>query len=142
MPEAIVPNPRQDYIDGLRKLAALLESTPDLPTPYMTSDSVRWSAWSDAAEVARLAALLPGTMHKNDPTESDYHATYYVMTSSKRFGPFKLVVQSYRDTVCERIQTGTKTVRVPAVKAAPARVEEQPVFEYVCSPLLAKAVAS
>jgi hypothetical protein len=141
MPEVIVTEPRQEYIDGLRKLADLLESTPDLPTPYLSGDEARWSSYYDAAEVARLASMLPGVKRKNDPSDGDYDATYYVLTSDVRFGPFKLAVSSYRATVCEKIQTGTQTVEVPAVEAAPARVEEVPVFEYVCSPLLAKAVS-
>jgi hypothetical protein len=138
----IVSNARQEYIEGLRKLADLLDATPDLPTPYMTNTGPRWSSYFDASEVARLASLVPGTMRKNDPNADGYNAEYYELTSDVKFGPFRLVVTSYRDTVCEKVQTGTKTVEHPRVKAAPARVEEVPVFEYVCSPLLAKAVAS
>jgi hypothetical protein len=133
---------RQEYIEGLRQLADLLEATPDLPAPRMEYNSARWSAWSNAAEVARLASLVPGQMHKNDPNANDYNAEYYELTSSVQFGPFRLIVQSYRTTVCERVQTGTKRTMIEAVKAAPARFEDVPVFEYVCSPLLAKAVAS
>jgi hypothetical protein len=135
-------NHRQEYIDGLRKLADLLESTPDLPTPYLRGNDARWASYNDVAEVARLASLIPGTMRKNDPKESEYDATYYVLTSDVQFGPLRLTVTSYRATVCERVQTGTQIVEVPAVEAAPARVEEVPVFEYVCSPLLAKAVSA
>jgi hypothetical protein len=133
---------RQDYIEGLRKLADLLESTPDLPTPYLDDHSVRWSDYYSAANVARLAALIPGTMQKNDPDASDYDRTYYRLTSDVKLGPFELTVTSYRDSVCERVETGTKTVVVPAVEAEPARIEKVPIYEYVCKPLLAKAVSS
>jgi hypothetical protein len=138
----IVSNARREYIEGLRKLADLLDATPDLPTPFLSGDTITWSDYYDAAEVARLSSLVPGRMLKNDPNEGGYDATYYRLTSNVKYGPFKLVVSSYRSTVCEKVQTGTKVVEVPPVEAAPGRVEEVPVFEYVCSPLLAKAVGA
>lgn len=135
-------NSRQDYIDGLRQLADLLESTPDLPTPYVSGTSVFWADWHDAARVAKLASLVPGKLRKNNPSKGGYDAKYYELTSDKKVGPFELSVRSYRATVCEKVQTGTKTVTIPAVEATPERIEEQPVFEFVCSPLLAKAVSA
>ncbi|MFF1633940.1 hypothetical protein [Leifsonia sp. NPDC058248] len=138
----IISDPRQEYIDGLRKLADLLESNPDLPTPYISSTTAIWSDWNDAAGVAKLASLIPGAMRKNDPNDGAYNAEYYELTSDMKCGPFQLQVRSYRATVCAKVQTGTKTVMVAAVKAAPARIEEVPVYEFVCSPLLAKAAAS
>lgn len=131
-------NTRQGYIDGLRQLASLLASNPDIPTPYLSDNSITWSAWGDVAEVARLTTLIPGTLSKNDPDASSYDSTYYILTSSVKFGPFTLRICSERSTVCERVQTGMTTVVVPAVEAQPKRVEKVPVFEYVCSPLLAK----
>jgi hypothetical protein len=138
----IVSNARQEYIEGLRKLADLLEATPELPIPAIYDTAVKWHEWNFAAEVARLSSLIPGTMRKNDPSEDWYNATYYELASAEKLGPFTLTVVSYRSTVCEKVQTGTKTVKVPAVEAAPAHVKEVPVFEYVCSPLLAKAVGA
>ena len=131
---------RTDYVGRLRKLADLLEATPDLILPHsVEKDEIAFYPYG-AAETARTAKLLPSSWAKNDPNASDYNAAYYVLTGE--WEGVKLTIIESRNAVCERVQVGTKRVLVPAVKASHASSVVRPVYEYRCAPLLAKAVAS
>ena len=131
--------PRTEYIDRLRKLADLLEAKPDLILPYQVGkDSIDFYP-TGAAQTAQTAKLFPSGWTKNDPNASKYDADYY-----KLFGKWEgveIIILELRSAVCERVQVGSRTVIVDAVEAAPETTEERPVYEYICEPLLAKAVA-
>jgi hypothetical protein len=74
---------RPGVIRGLRELAALLESCPDIPAPYTVNVLVFPPIGMDSAifaEVRRVAALL-GVAVQDDTAQ---HAHY---TASKSFGP-------------------------------------------------------
>ena len=129
---------RTEYIDRLRKMADLLEATPDLVLPNIEQGSIRF--WCNgAAETAATAKLLPTGWEKNDPNASGYDADYYRLTGE--WEGSEIVVVALRNAVCERVIVGTETSTVPAVEATPETVEERPVYEFKCEPLLAKAVA-
>ena len=131
-------NARTEYIDRLRKLADLLEATPDLQLPFSVGeDEIQFFPYG-AAETANTARLFPSGWSKNDPNESSLDASYYILTG-KWEGAIVTVLES-RSSVCERVQTGTESVIVPAVEAVPETVVERPVYEFKCEPLLAKAV--
>ena len=74
---------RPSMIRGLRDLAALLESCPEIPAPYTLDVLVFPPQATDAeicAEVDRVAALLGVPVRD----ETAQHAHY---TASQRFGP-------------------------------------------------------
>lgn len=129
-----------DYTDGLREIADLLDAIPDLPDPWFNGNEVRFSCWGidgkdPAPEVRRIAKLIGGRWHKNDPTAGRYDASYYTLTHDRKFGPFSLVVIAEREKVCVRKQVGVERVEHEAVEA---HVEEKPLYEWECVPLLAK----
>ena len=131
---------RTEYVARLRKLADLLEATPDLIFPYNVSPHEITFLPSGAAETAVTAKLLPSSWAKNDPNKSDYDATYYVLTGE--WLGVKLTIIESRKAVCERVRVGTERVTVPAAEAIPETVVSRPVYKWQCEPLLAKAVAS
>jgi hypothetical protein len=127
-------NAREEYIARLRKLADLLEETPGLIMPYdINKDEIRFFP-SGAKETAATARLFPSSWSKNDPKKSTYDASYYKLTGA--WEGVAVVVLEDRAAVCERVQVGTTVVEH---EAAEAYTEERPVYEYECSPLLAKA---
>ena len=132
-------SPRTEYIDRLRKIADMLEATPELILPYIIRHGEIHFYPHGAVETAATAKLLPTGWTKNDPTASAYDADYYKLTGS--WEGITLTVLENRSAVCERVQVGTEKVIVPAVKASRATVEERPIWEFKCEPLLAKAVA-
>jgi hypothetical protein len=86
-----------------------------------------------------VAKHFPSAWAKNDPNASDHDAMLYKLEGRWEGIPVRVITS--RDGVCQRVQVGTELVIIPAVEAAPETVEERPVFEYQCEPLLAKAVA-
>jgi hypothetical protein len=77
------PARRQGVIRGLRELAALLESCPDIPAPYTVNVLVFPPDGMDSAlfaEVNRVAALLAATVQDGTAQHGHY-------TASKSFGP-------------------------------------------------------
>lgn len=76
------PERRRDLIRGLRDLAGLLESSPDIPAPYMLDVLVFPLDGTDTemcAEVDRAAALLGVTV-------DDERAGFGHYTASRDFG--------------------------------------------------------
>jgi hypothetical protein len=74
---------RPDVIRGLRELAVLLESCPELPAPYALDVLVFPPDGTDAdicAEVDRIAALLGVAVQDATAQRAHY-------TASKSFGP-------------------------------------------------------
>lgn len=140
---------RAAYIDGLRKLADLLDSTPSLPLP--NTDGVNWylfqNDWVDneaaatedglasqKSEAARIVRLLPGAQEKQD-TSGLFRFKGYI-------GGLTTEVIVNRPAVCERVVTGVETVTRhvpdPAVEVPLVEVtEEVETFEWRCEPLLA-----
>lgn len=119
-----------------------LTSLPDdMPRPYIDGflDSVTFSFWYTddiAIKVRDAARAIGGRWHKNDPSKSSSDAAYYILTHDvKLAGDVQVRIQCDRDEVCEKVETGTKTVVVPAKAAVEEHVEEQPVYSFICKPL-------
>jgi hypothetical protein len=77
------PERRREMVNGLRELAGLLESCPDIPAPCTLDVLVfppRGSDTGICAEIDRIAAILGVTV-------DDDTARYGHYTASKRFGP-------------------------------------------------------
>jgi hypothetical protein len=128
---------RAEYAAGLRALADLLEREPGLPIPF--PDKFEWNVWPHnvdnvAAEVARIRRLLPGMFEKNDPAQSNLASQYYMLTA--RLHGLTLEICAYRESVCERVVTGTREVteQVPVAFETVTKTVED--VEWVCKPLL------
>lgn len=133
---APMPDPRAEYIAGLRMLADLLEQNPHLKLPFYGHISpMRVLVCNDEPQEQRdqLAAwvkALPGRKGKSEGgTKGDF-----LMVSAKLRG-LEFEVQADRDDVCERVVLGTKTVVEtvpdPSYMAAAPMVELETVEEIV-----------
>ena len=135
---------RTAYTTGLRQLADLLDTNPDLPIPFTGSDdmapiSIHSLGYGDddpKATLATIARLLPGTVTK------EVDSSYYRINGT--LSGLHVQATAYRDAVCERVVTGTREVTVPATPATPAQPEHTQTVEdveWVCGSLLAEATA-
>lgn len=132
---------RSEYISGLRKLADLLETQPDLPLPFdggaenNASTRITFYLLGDPRDVfVQAARALPGPLDKEVSGD-----TYRVVA---HLDGLHVQVVAYREDVCERVVTGTrevtKTVPDPMVTVPVVEVTETVEdVRWVCSPLLA-----
>lgn len=124
---------RTKLIADLRSLADFFESTPALTNPYLRLHAIVYVQPEDFAS----AASALGGQRKKDADDK-----YFSVIRS--IGGASVEVYTNRDEVCERVQVGTETVEVEEV-VTPAVTKtvtvEQPVYDWECGPLLAKAVA-
>jgi hypothetical protein len=134
-PEA-TPDPRAEYISGLRALADLLEQHPELKTPHYGIDVIPHGPEQSREQLAVWARALPG---KKDKQISEKLASLVGYLRG-----VKVTVIAYRDEVCERVTTGvetvTKKVKDPEALAAVPEVEvteEVETYEWICRPMLA-----
>lgn len=138
------PDPRVEYIEGLRALADLLEANPGLELPYHGSSTdmlIVPSRGTQRAVLASWARALPGRKSKGA------NNNLYQLSGALR--GLKLQVLCSRDEVCEkrvlRTETVTETVPDPEYVAAAPLVEretEREVVEWICTPsILAGAEA-
>lgn len=141
------PDPRVEYIAGLRMLADLLEARPDLELPFDGSggemtvfvtrqdgQKERMAAWSKA---------LPG---RKDKRETGSNGELLSMRARLRGLNFQVIAD--RNEVCERVVVGTKTetktVKDPALLAEVPEVEvteEVEIVEWHCNSILAGAAS-
>lgn len=121
-------------VAGLRELAEFIETNDDFE--FVSGDSCpiefSWRDWylhdmsteEKRAEIAKIARKLGNA-------EKIYSDDFFWL--EKQFGPMVIFrVHSMRQTVCERVVTGTITL--PAVPAQPERTIEK--VEWRCSPIL------
>lgn len=87
------------------------------------------------------ARAIGGRWQKNDPKASTYDDTWYTFTNEQKIGDATLVLRMERDTVCERVVVGKKTVVKPAVPAQPEQIVEEVEYERECKPLFKHAEA-
>lgn len=130
------PDPRTEYIAGLRALADLLEQNPDLEPPYHGYDTDMLIIPRREAQRAVLAAWARALPGRKDKTPS---GDYFRLTGGLR--GLKLMVLCDRGEVCEkrvlRTETVTETVPDPVYVAAAPLVEretEREIVEWVCAP--------
>ena len=136
---------RAAYVAGLRALADVLESHPEVPLPYYGTTAeitIHFFGGEDPrSEIAAAARAIPCSWEK-DVWESGQTA-YLDLVGSLRGLKLKLV--AFRDTVCTRRVTGTeeREVEVEVTPAVTTRVREQvDIVEWTCSPILAPADAA
>lgn len=134
------PDPRAEYIAGLRMLADLLEAHPEVMTPHRQIQVIPLGAEVCREQLAAWARALPG---KKDKEIGDRMVTLVGWLRG-----VKVQVLAYRDEVCERITTGVETVtrEVPDPEAL-AKVptvtitEEVETYEWRCASILAGAAS-
>lgn len=127
----------QEFIDGLRRAADFFSVRPELGVP--NGELVFNYAWDfpngmmvDSKDgVAFFARTVGGKLEKQT-TDSFYYLV------AKRDG-FTVKCSSYRQSVCEMVQVGTK---IEPARVIPAQEEkfvpeqEIPVYEYRCPSIL------
>lgn len=129
---APTPDPRAEYIAGLRALADLIESKgltgrfcgdgELAPLDIHVDTKTEAAAWARAlTDVTKRAALGSDNM-----------------LIEGRAGGVYMRVWVDRNEVCERVSTGFTTVTRRAQPAIPETTEEVETFDWVCGPLLAE----
>ncbi len=131
---------RAEYIEGLRRFADVLESTPQLPVPHTGGPAspllVMFLHSNDnRADLAEAARALPSKLTKS-AIDSQFHVT-------GQFAGIHVQLLAKRDDVCERVVTGTReeTVTEPdpeAVAALPQITKTVTVEDvtWICPPSL------
>src|SRR6266581_2702793 len=118
---------REQYITGLRTLAAALEADETLPLPQ---SEISWPVqiYDDETYAADDAAV------------KNYGDEYFRMRGS--IGGLQIRPWAMRDQVCTRVVKGTKevTAEVPVTFTTVTTTVED--VEWVCEPLLAAEVAT
>jgi hypothetical protein len=126
--------------EGLRALAAMIEANPDVAkhVAYLDKVNVFHVTEPDAVDMIIRAALRSGakvTKNWEAPT---------VLQVGFSWGPVTGQLLSPRESVCERVVTGTETTRKTVPD--PAKLADVPLVEveetvetveWVCKPLLA-----
>jgi len=144
------PDPRADYIDGLRQIADFLEAHPDVDLPHL--NSVITGKFEDTLNIfivdgdqkAKLATIARA-MGRAEKLMAGGDVRVI-----RRFAGITLVAQASRSEVCERIVTATREVteEIPDPKALAAATAAVPLIpvtrieetvEWRCTPLLADA---
>jgi hypothetical protein len=126
-----------EYATGLRALADMIESTPEIPADYLEQMNVWYAKSPEILSTLTRAALRHGA-------KVDKNAFSEVFDLRLSFGPVTARCLANRDNVCERVVTGTetvtKTVPDPVALAAVPTVEVTEVVEiseWKCGSLLA-----
>jgi hypothetical protein len=152
------PNPTpslRDAAGALIELAELVEQHPEIPSPgfelrgYGEGSRIKFSHYGPDAEeqIAKLVKILGVPFTKNDPTESHYNESYYVLEGT--WAGVKVEIVTHRSMVCERVVVLTEDVEeeVPdpeLVKALPTVKQHhtREIVEWQCNPVIAAATAA
>lgn len=147
---------RSHYTAGLRALADLLDANPHVPLPHHGSKHsplaiMHLGGYDEESRAAERAAFtetvraLPGQREKRAWTADS--TTAYFEVSAQLEGLY-VRVTAFRDTVCERRVTGTRTITrevhdPEALAAVPTVTLTETVedVEWECVPLLKGAAA-
>lgn len=111
---------RAEYVQGLRELAAFIETHPDAPLPYAGAQN----AFASKADMIALARS-GGRWNKR------FVGDYFCLTVEFA-GGHSYEVSISRDQVCRKVVTGTRVE-----PAQPERVIEE--FKWVCDGSLLSA---
>jgi len=106
---------RAGKIDSMRALLDFLEATPEIPMPYMGDVNVFPHDEDTLGELAR--AMKPVKKERND--------SYFML--AKDFGRVKLILNWARDSVCERVVTGTEEIPEQIIEA-----HTREIVEWIC----------
>lgn len=143
MEEIVVePEGDQELSVGLRRIKQIAEvlvtmETEGLKMPHTVHPEYGHLVWYPTVEqAADLVRALGGKFEKNDPSRSDYHAQYLIMTQQCDLLKFEIIVS--RGEVCERKVVGTERKKV--TKYVKVEVDEDvDIVEYECGSLYSAA---
>lgn len=109
---------RKRKIAGIRELLNVFENTPNLPLPYWISSTSIWVGEDELIPLRRAVGLPASKVFTDYDVGFEFAITEDVT----------LRIVTSRSAVCERVQTGTRTVPAqPAVEE-----HEEPVYEWIC----------
>jgi hypothetical protein len=126
---------RLDFISGLRQLAQVFESNPDMPIPGWSQEITIWpdKLEDSKADAKKLLEVLGGTEKKYDN----------LFELSWNFGQMlKLRFLTYRENICERVVVGKKVIPAQEERVIPATEEYvEDIVEWKCSSILASSTS-
>jgi hypothetical protein len=135
------------YTEALRRAADFLADHEDLFGTSHTGVRAHFDAddmgiflptWNGRGEKVDQKAILRKVVRTLGGTfEKGFNGSTMYLTQEGLFGFFNLTIFADRDGVCERKLVGTREVEVPAMKAAKARVDTVPVYEWECKSIFA-----
>lgn len=139
---------RMQTIASLYELALLLEKHPELPIPFELQGgsyghlSINFLDGDAKSDMLAAARAIPGMLNKR--VWGGKTASYFTLDG--RVGSISIQLTAFRESVCERVVTGTrevkKTVPDPMVVVPVVEVTETVEdVEWVCGPLLREQVA-
>jgi hypothetical protein len=114
---------QQEYVDGLYDLADFLATHPDFIESY--GGLYIGHRVTDPETLKEMVKSARGRWTKQ---YDDYD-----FNMSRQFGPHEINLYIPRDEVCEKIQTGTRTIMVPDPDR-PLIEKEIPTYEWKCNP--------
>jgi hypothetical protein len=104
-------------------------------TPYYDGYSLTFTC------VGAGAAILMRDLRRQIGGKWEKEGNDYNFSLTRKYQEVNVCIQANRESVCEKVLTGTKTVEHAAVEAQEAReayTEEVDVYEWQCSSLLAE----
>jgi hypothetical protein len=126
---------RTAYIEGLRALAAVLETNPEIPLPHEGHiGEINWFLFNGREQLAAIARAIPCTWNKRVWGKDGEH---FELKGS--LAGLTLALNANRQAVCTRRVTGTEereveeTVTPAVTRKVVKRVE---VVEWDCGSLL------
>ena len=120
-------NEREGYIDGLRKLADLLEAKPNCPVPYSGSRGNNMLVFAKTPEQIKAWAKALGNVKKEYGNDDDvYNFSLY-----GTLGTIPIKVLGEREGVCERVVVGSEEIEI---------TEPDPDFERPEVPMITRKV--
>lgn len=145
------PDPRAEYIRGLREIADWLEAHPEVPLPYLgttqggrSESGLHIYLGSDRDQKAELAKIARA-MGKAEKVPHDDLGRLNLV---RRFAGIALIAVADRDEVCEKVVLSTETVTEmvpdPEYMAIAPMIQRETVKEIVewrCTSILAGAAS-
>lgn len=122
----------QQFADGLRQIADLIEAHEEIPLP---EPRLAYCGVDSKGQLAAVVRAL-GCVEKDWSIDS-------LVQIRRMFGPIALEYIGSRYNICERVQVGTKLVEAEPQRIVPAtEAREVPIYEFHCGPLLSDPEAA
>lgn len=115
---------RQDFINGLRELAAIYEQKPWLEVPYI---STAWIFTHDAETFVQQIAAFGSGAKKYNGEDIEFIPNIIL----------DLKINCKREQICERRVVATKHVPEKVIPAQVIPAHDKEVVEWECRPVLA-----
>lgn len=120
----------KEYAESLRLIADFFEQHEEIEIPH-DAESFNYFQARSRSELGRLIRAFDGSCTKH--YDESFRGSFDVR---KKFGSITFKAICYRDTVCERIEVGKRTIPELVVPARPEEVipaHDEPVYEWSCN---------